>query len=76
MSLRKPKGQAADTATDGEDLKALIAEVRSLKMLLILQTLAEGYQQKQIASALGVSEATLSRMMPRGLANRRWGTES
>ena len=43
-------------------------ELRSVKMLLILQALASGYQQNHIASALGVSEATLSRMLPKGFA--------
>lgn len=43
-------------------------ELRSIKMLLILQALASGCQQKHIAAALGVSEATLSRMLPKGFA--------
>lgn len=46
----------------------VIEELRSVKMLLILQSLAAGYQQKHIAAALGVSEATLSRMLPKGFA--------
>ena len=43
-------------------------ELRAVKMLLILQALATGCQQKHIAAALGVSEATLSRMLPKGFA--------
>ena len=43
-------------------------ELRSIKMLLILQALASGCQQKHIAAALSVSEATLSRMLPKGFA--------
>jgi len=43
----------------------VIEELRSIKMLLILQALAIGYQQKHIAAALDVSEATLSRMLPK-----------
>jgi DNA-binding transcriptional regulator LsrR (DeoR family) len=43
-------------------------ELRSVKMLLILQALATGCQQKHIAAALGVSDATLSRMLPKGFA--------
>lgn len=46
----------------------LIEELHSVKMLLILQSLAAGCQQKHIAAALGVSEATLSRMLPKGFA--------
>lgn len=42
-------------------------ELRDLKMLLILQLLHAGVRQKQIAAALGVSEATVSRLLPKGL---------
>jgi DNA-binding transcriptional regulator LsrR (DeoR family) len=38
-----------------------------VKMLLILQMLNDGVRQKQLATALGVSEATMSRMLPKGL---------
>lgn len=44
----------------------VVEELRSVKMLLILQAMATGCQQKHIAAALGVSEATLSRMFPKG----------
>jgi DNA-binding transcriptional regulator LsrR (DeoR family) len=46
----------------------VVEELRSVKMLLILQALATGCQQKHIAAALGVSDATLSRMLPKGFA--------
>ena len=59
----------------------LLDELRDVKMLLILQAMASGCQQKHVAAALGVSEATLSRMLPKGLgkelarvAERRFGT--
>jgi DNA-binding transcriptional regulator LsrR (DeoR family) len=62
------------------DDTSLADEMRSVKMLLILQALAAGCQQKHIAAALGVSEATLSRMLPKGfakeiakIADRRFG---
>lgn len=60
----------------------LIEEIRAVKMVLILNALALGCQQKHIAAALGVSDATLSRMFPKGfakeiskIANRRSATE-
>jgi DNA-binding transcriptional regulator LsrR (DeoR family) len=60
----------------------LLGELKAVKMLLILQALSSGCQQKQVAAALGVSEATLSRMLPKGLgkdlakvSQRRFGTE-
>lgn len=62
--------------------ESLADDLRSVKMLLILQALALGCQQKHVAAALGVSEATLSRMFPKGfakkiakLAERRGGAE-
>jgi DNA-binding transcriptional regulator LsrR (DeoR family) len=42
-------------------------ELRDLKMLMILQLLNAGVRQRQIAAALGVSEATVSRLLPKGL---------
>ena len=47
---------------------ALIDEILAIKKLLILQLLAMGYKQKQIAGALGVSESTLSRLLPKGFS--------
>jgi DNA-binding transcriptional regulator LsrR (DeoR family) len=61
----------------------LLEEVRAVKALLILNALAQGCQQKHVASALGVSDATLSRMFPKGfakeigkIANRRSANET
>ncbi len=64
-------------------IESLAEELRSVKMLLILQALASGCQQKHVAAALDVSDATLSRMFPKGFAKeiakiyvRRGGEES
>ena len=43
-------------------------ELRSLKMLMILQLLRQGVKQGQIAAVLGISDATMSRMLPTGIA--------
>jgi DNA-binding transcriptional regulator LsrR (DeoR family) len=56
------------SAMDNVAGNSLADELRSVKMLLILQALATGCQQKHIAAALGVSDATLSRMFPKGFA--------
>jgi hypothetical protein len=53
---------------DDAAINSLATELHSVKMLLILQALATGCQQKHVAAALGVSEATLSRMFPKGFA--------
>lgn len=47
---------------------AVLEELRAVKMILILNALALGCQQKHVAAALGVSDATLSRMFPKGFA--------
>lgn len=46
----------------------VLGELRALKMLMILQLLRQGVKQSQIAAMLGVSEATMSRMLPKGTA--------
>jgi transposase len=52
-----------------DDMKKLIEETQWVRKLMLLQVLAAGYKQKHIAAALGVSTATMSRMMPKGLPN-------
>ena len=42
-----------------------------IKRLLILALLSDGYSQASLASALGVSQATISRMFPGGLTLRK-----
>jgi DNA-binding NarL/FixJ family response regulator len=61
---------------------SLAADLHDVKMLLVLQALASGCQQKHIAAALGVSEGTVSGMLPKGfakkiakIAERRFGPE-
>jgi hypothetical protein len=55
-------------AMENSTIDSLAEEMRAVKMLLILQALAVGCQQKHVAAALGVSDATLSRMFPKGFA--------
>ena len=52
-------------AKEGEDQTA---DIRAIKMLTILQLLRSGVKQAQIAAMLGISEATMSRMLPKGIA--------
>lgn len=46
----------------------IATELRSVKMLLILQLLRSGVRQSQIAAMLGISDATMSRMLPKGIS--------
>jgi len=47
-----------------KDSKLLLEEMQAIKKLLILQLLGIGFKQKQIAAMLGISEATMSRLIP------------
>lgn len=47
--------------------KALIEEMEAIKKLLILQLVGSGTKQKEIAQMLKISEATMSRMIPKGI---------
>jgi predicted transcriptional regulator len=51
-------------ANEGE---GLAADIRAIKMLMILQLLRSGVRQSQIAAMLGIGEATMSRMLPKGI---------
>jgi DNA-directed RNA polymerase specialized sigma subunit len=59
---------------DNKQADELIAEMRSVKKLLILQLLKAEVSQKQIASMLEISEATMSRMIPRGTMAKKQRT--
>lgn len=50
-----------------QDTGSLLQEMHDVKMLLILQLLNAGAKQKHIALMLGISEATMSRLLPKGI---------
>lgn len=50
-----------------ETANTLLQEIQWVRKLLMLQALAAGYKQTHLAAAMGVSDATMSRMMPKGL---------
>jgi predicted transcriptional regulator len=58
-----------------KDAKALMKDLRDVKMLLILQLLEGGSTQTRIASILEISPATMSRMMPKGFSKALRKTE-
>lgn len=55
---------------DDKQTKALIDEIGEIKKLLILQLLNNGTRQKDIALMLGTSDATVSRMIPKGITKK------
>ncbi len=48
-----------------EQSDSVLVEMKAVKMLLILQLLRGGAKQSDIAKILGVSDATISRMLPK-----------
>lgn len=50
-----------------KEIENLAAEMKAVKMLMILQLIRSGVRQSQIAAMLGISEATMSRMLPKGI---------
>lgn len=49
------------------ELKQIASDLDAVKKLMILGLVTKGFKQKQLASLLGVSEATLSEGFPKGL---------
>lgn len=52
---------------DNRDLTRISSDLDVIKKLLILSLIQKGFKQKALASTLGVGEATLSEMFPKGL---------
>lgn len=52
---------------DHQELERSAQGNEAIKRLLILQLLHQGVRQSHIAAMLGVSEPTMSRMIPKGL---------
>jgi predicted transcriptional regulator len=59
---------------DKKQADELIVEIRAVKKLLILQLLKAEVSQKQIALMLEISEATMSRMIPKGAGKTKKGS--
>jgi predicted transcriptional regulator len=58
-----------------KDDDELLGEARDIKRLLILQLMEGGTPQGRIALMLGISPATMSRMLPKGLSKSIKGGE-
>ena len=56
---------------DSKHSNEMLFELRMIRKLLMLQLLLEDVPQKQIAAMLEISEATMSRMIPRGTLDRK-----
>lgn len=51
----------------------VLGELEALKRLMVLDLLGKGYSQAQIALTLGVGQATVSRMFPKGALKKPRG---
>lgn len=48
----------------------ILAELEAIKKLHILELLTKGFSQSQIALTLGTSQASISRMFPKGAVRK------
>jgi DNA-binding transcriptional regulator LsrR (DeoR family) len=53
-----------------EQADRIIKELEMLRKLRLLELFDKGYSQAQLAQALGVSQPTISRMLPKGLSKK------
>lgn len=56
-----------------DELKSIAADLDAIKKLMVLSLKQKGFKQTQLAAVLGVSDATLSTMFPKGLLKRAKG---
>jgi DNA-binding transcriptional regulator LsrR (DeoR family) len=54
-------------APEDKQTDPVLSELVAIKQLLVVGLLRAGMQQSQIAAAMGISDATLSRTFPKGL---------
>jgi predicted transcriptional regulator len=58
-----------------ETLNAILRELEMLRKLKIFELSKQGYSQTQLAEALGVSQPTISRMLPKKGAKKKASDE-
>jgi IS30 family transposase len=49
---------------------AILAELTTIKRLMVFQLLENGASQRQLAEALGVNQSQISRMFPRASSGK------
>ncbi len=52
------------------ETSAMLSELVDIKRLLILALLRDGLTQAEVAGAIGVSQPTISKMFPKGVAKK------
>jgi IS30 family transposase len=56
---------------NGDVAQAILKELEMLRRLKIFELSKQGYSQGQLADALGVSQPTISRMLPRAATKKK-----
>lgn len=56
---------------ENADVERILVELEALKKLKLLELLDKGYSQSQLALTLGVGQATISRMFPKGSLGKK-----
>lgn len=54
-----------------EQARNILHELEMLRKLKVMELLSSGFSQSQIAKALGVSQSTISRMLPAGAVRKK-----
>jgi hypothetical protein len=52
------------------DLQKFSADLDAIKKLMVLSLVQKGLKQGDVAAVLGIDDATLSRMFPKGLLKK------
>lgn len=58
-----------------EVAKCILKELEMLRRLKLYELSKQGYSQSQLAEALGVSQPTISRMLPKKIAKKNVADE-
>jgi len=59
----------------GDQAEQILRELEILRKLRLLELLDKGYSQAQLATVLGVSQPTISRMCPKPAGKSKRGSE-
>ncbi len=54
-----------------DQVEQILKELEMLRKLKILELFDKGYSQGQLANALGISQPTISRMLPKGAGKKK-----
>ena len=59
-----------------EQAKKILSELEMLRKLKIVEMLSAGFSQSKSANAIGVSQSTISRMLPGGTVKKKDGADA